>query len=330
MFERVTVGLAVLAVAAVPSGAQAAGIDSDSQAERALADDRPKTEPIVRAWSSPPPTDQESEDDTAALTEAELRRLFPDLQVKTSSSTPFKVLLGAFVPFQLIAIGVGTDVHVGERLRLSALVSLGTTIAHPYRREWETNVYAEVGLGMAALRWSSGTTSIWPVPKLEGKAPSGRELRVVLPSTHSFELEGGVMSGHAVLFRCTANCAPEPSSDSTYVKAALQVAMPYAGIRYAYFRKASSASAHISVTQQFQLATHLIFRPFEQPSPDLWNFGVERVRRRDLGFRVLTRLPLFGCSASGRCVSIDLGAGLLPSPTELFLSWALRVLWAET
>jgi len=308
----------------------AAGIDSDSQTERALANDEHRHSGSLGNWYKPVnPRHRAASDEAPALTEAQLRAVFPDLQVQTSPSIPFKVVLGIIAPFQLYAVGIGTDLYVLPRLRLNAIVTLGATLAHPYRKEWELNVYGEAGVGVAVLRWPSSTTVTWPVPRLESKPSTGNELKVDLPSSHSLEVEGGIISGHAVLFRCTADCAPQPTSWSTYLKAARQVVMPYAGLRYVYFRRAWSARAHIGAKQQFQLAADVVFRPFVQPASDLVNLSADRIGRRQMGFRVMSQLPFFGCSYSGRCVGVEVGAGYLPSPADLFLTLKVTTLWTE-
>jgi len=310
------------------ASARAAGIDSDSQAERAFADDEPKRDSLQERWFRATPQKTEAEAEVPVLTETELRKLFPDLQVQTRQSLPFKLFFGVIAPFQFYAVGIGSDTYVLPWLRLNALVSLGAMLAHPYRKEWEANFYGEAGIGIAALRWQSSTTITWPVPRLEGK-PSGKELHALVPSAHAVEIEGGVMTGHAALFRCTADCAPEAGSQSTYAKAAAQISMPYAGLRYVYFRRAWSAKASIAVAQRFQLAAQLVLRPFVQPARELVNLSTDTISRQALGFRVLSQLPLFGCAAWGGCAGLDVGAGLLPSPRDLFLTVSVTAVWAE-
>jgi hypothetical protein len=321
--------LVVLAVLTCASGARASGIDSDSRAERALAEDKPKKDSLQTRWFNSKPAEPDPETEAPALTEAQHRALFPDLQVQTNASTPFKVSAGIIAPFQLFMVGLGADYYVLSRLRLNALASIGATFADPHGKHWEASFYAETGIGIAALRWQSSTTVTWPVPNREGQPSKAAGLRVIVPSSHSLEVEGGAMNGRAVLFRCTGNCVPQPNSDSTYAKASMQITMPYAGLRYVYFRRAWSASAHIGVKQRFQLAGDVIFPPFVRPAPDLVGVGPRRISRNRVGFRVMSQLPFLGCSAAGNCFGLDVGAGVLPVPAELFLTVSATVLWAE-
>jgi hypothetical protein len=308
----------VLAAVACVTRARAAGIDSDSKAERALGEEKPARRGSTDEWFGVAPTESGSERVDPPLTEKELRELFPDLEVETTHSSPLKVSVGVLAPFQLYGLGLGTDMYVSSRLRVNAIVSFGMTLAHPYRRDWELNTYAEAGLGVVALRWNSHATVAWPDPRRLAQTTMP-ERHALVPSAHSIEVEAGVLSGHAVLFRCTADCM-DPSSASTYDKAALQVTMPYAGLRYVYFRRATSRRAGISVAQRFQLAVHLVTRPFVQPDANLLGLSTDPIARYPLGFRLVSHLPLAGCTLSGICGGLDVGVGFLPSPASPYLT----------
>jgi hypothetical protein len=309
--------IATLTALTVATNAQGAGIDSDSQSERALADDKPTKGSLADWYRGKSPEPQE--DEAAPLTEQELRALFPDLEVETTESTPFRMFLGTVAPFQLFGVGVGTDFYVWSRLRLSSSLILGAMAADPGRMDWEFNVYGEAGVGIAAFRWQSRKAITWPVPKLRSKPIEG-ELRAIVPSAHALEVEVGALSGHHMLYRCTGNCAAQESSEREYTKAALQVVMPYAGLRYVYFRRASSQRAHISVAQRFQLGVHAVLRPFVQPAADLVNEGTQKISRHKVGFRVVSQLPFGGCKPAGICEGLDLAIGWLPSPASFYLS----------
>jgi hypothetical protein len=64
--------------------ARAAGIDSDAQAERALAAEDKPQKGSLDSWDEPRPDQKQDDEAETALTEQELRALEPDLELETT------------------------------------------------------------------------------------------------------------------------------------------------------------------------------------------------------------------------------------------------------
>jgi hypothetical protein len=296
------------------------------QDDAALAqDDKPQGRTL---WhnSVKDPKSEEEPDLEPVMTTDELRRAYPDLELRTNPGSTLSVSTGTLYPFQSIALTVATDIYVLPRLRLSSLVSAG--FLHTFKNDWQFNVYAEAGFGVVAARWQSQTVAQLPVVAARfhrQDATDGPIARAVVPSSHSLELEGGALTGRYALYRCTANCDAESDSQSRE-DASTQLVMPYAGLRYVYYRMARSQQAPFRSASRFQVAADLLVAPFNPPDPRLFSvLWDHHPSRHPVGGRVVFRLPAFKCALLGPCFGLDLTGGYLPTPSDVLAAVSLSV-----
>jgi hypothetical protein len=244
------------------------------QDDAALTDDKPQGRTLWHNSVRDP--DPEPEPDLEpVMTTDELGRAYPDLELQTTPGTTLTVSTSTLYPFQSIALAIGTDVYALPRLRLSVFLSAG--FLNAASDHWRFSVYAEAGVGVVVARWQSQIIAHLPVvaARFRRQDPTdGPMARAVVPSSHSLELEAGALTGYYDLYRCTANCDSEPSV-RTREAAGKQLVIPYAGLRYVYYRLARSQQAPFRSTSRFQVATHVLVAPFNPPDPRLfrvlWN-----------------------------------------------------------
>jgi hypothetical protein len=268
------------------------------------------------------------------LTTAELRAAHPDLQFRVTPPPTLTVSLTSIYPFQPLGIGLSFDVYALPWLRLDALTSVGGTPTVTDR--WRVSLYGETGLGIVVLRSPSQVvTEIKALPTLAGRnfhskrsafdramlgeepPPPGSFVRALVPDFHSLELEGGLFSGQYPLYRCTANCAEDPSVvEHTNEDASLQVTAVYAGLRYVYFRWARSEQVPFVSRFGVEAAVDAITNPFWRSDPHLFNLYDSHPAHDPVGVRVKLRITGAKCAANGPCVGFDLMGGYLPSPAD--------------
>jgi hypothetical protein len=295
------------------------------QDDAALADDKPRGRTLWHNSVKDPEPEPEP-DLEPVMTTDELRRAYPDLELETNPGTTVTVSTSVLYPFQSIALAIGSDVYALPRLRVSAFLSAG--FLNAASASWRFSVYGEGGIGLVVARWQSQTIAHLPVvaARFRRQDPTdGPIARAVVPSSHALELEGGVLSGYYALYRCTANCDSE-ASVRTRETAGKQLVIPYAGLRYVYYRLARSKQAPFRSASRFQVAAHVLVAPFDPPDPQLFRVLWEDHPSHDpVGGRIVFRLPAFKCAILGPCFGLDFTAGYLPSPSDFLGSVSVSV-----
>lgn len=305
------------------------------QDDAALAD-----EPKKQAWPSAGPgrgaaAQQETEAEPA-LTTAELRQRYPDLELRVIPPPTLTLLVPtAIYPFQTLGMGLGYDMYALPRLRLSAIVAIGGSIGGVNGR-WEFSAYGELGVGVTALRWPGQAVARLPGPaaiKFRSKRGTAERLllgeesppeesffHAIVPASHSLEVEAGAFSGHYALYRCTENCTGAPGASPTKESASMQVTLIFAGLRYVYYRSARAARPPLGSLASFEAAVDAISNPFLRPAPDVFNLSDHHPSHHPVGVRVKLRVPALQCSVGGSCLGVDLMGGYLPSPASAMFS----------
>jgi hypothetical protein len=266
------------------------------------------------------------------FTTEELRQRFPDLQLRNTHPPTLTFGLGSVYPFQAFALGVGFDVYALPRLRLSVVGSLGATPI--VNEKWRFSVYADVAVGVVLLRSSSQAFAHLPMlsprPRRSTRSTFERALlgeeppptiRAQVPSAHSLELAAGAFTGLYSLYRCTAHCDEDPVLvEHSNEDASLQTTFLYAGLRYVYYRWASSEQASFRSVGAFEAEVDALTNPFTPHAVDVFNIYEEHPAYNPVGVRVILRIPTIKCAAKGPCFGLDLMGGYLPSPADATFS----------
>jgi hypothetical protein len=315
-------GIGVWAVGLGLSVAVARVALAQPQDDAALADDQDERatprDTMSGSYGSKSAPEPEQELEPVMSTEG-LRRAYPDLELLTTPPPTLTVGMSGVYPFLDIAIGVGFDVYALSRLRLSGFAAGGMT--YTVARKWAGGDYAELGVGVTLMRWGSQTTVELPVvaARFHRKyGDVGPIARAILPSSHSLELEAGAITAYDILYRCTSRC--NDLDYATFDSVGSQLLLPYAGLRYAYYRRATSQQAPFRSTSRFQLAADLLINPLKAPDLNLYTPLRNHPGNSPVGARVVFRFPAFRCAILGPCFGLDLTGGYLPKPSDLLLS----------
>lgn len=310
------------------------------QDDAALADVPDKARPHASSSPlSPSPTspEDESRDDESepVLTTAELRRAYPDVELRTAPFLTLTLVGAGIYPFQAVGLGLGVDVYPLERLRLSAV---GTGGSMPTVNDrWTYSLYGEAGLGLVVARWRGQTIAELPVfaaryyrPRRtpgarflwgDDRPTDGPVVRALVPTSHSLELEAGAFTGRYPLYRCTAHCDEDPRLvEHTNEDAGLQAVFLYAGVRYVYYRSARSEQAPFRSLAWFEAAVDALTNPVTPNDSGLFNLYDHHPSHGPLGVRVKLRIPAIKCIPNGPCIGVDLMGGYLPSPADATFS----------
>jgi len=342
----VLVGVPRVALAQVQDDAALADVPPDAPAD--VPDEKPSplqsSAPSTKAASYPgsddrstTPNDPEADLEPPTPT-AELRRAYPDLQVRVTPPPALTVSLMSIYPFQPFGLGLSYDVYALPWLRLSASLSVGGTAIMNDR--WRPSGYADVSVGIVVLRSPTEVvTEIKGLPTLiarnfhskrsaldrliigEEQPPAGSFVRAMVPAFHSLELEAGGFSGLYPLYRCTAHCAEDPDVvGHTNEDASRQVTAIFAGLRYVYFRWARSEQVPFVSRFGFEAAVDAITNPFWSPDQNLLNLRDYHPAEHPVGLRVKLRIIGAKCGANGPCVGFDFMGGYLPTPNDALVS----------
>ena len=297
---------------------------AEEPAEPEELEERPKNEAQARLQRK-----RQLEAEMAAtlpLTSAEMRQAYPDLEIDNTPHVKLGIFLGALVPFQVLGFGLSTDIYVAQPLRLSGFTSLGITPGLNNKPVW--NAYAEVGLGFVLAQWMRETTVKLPVRVVRpglgrvSVSPATEDpvmRRGTLPVAHSLKLEAGMISGYYGLWRCTADCENPDFSERTLEGRATQLAVPFAGVRYVYYRWARSLETPFRSVQRFQFAADVVTRPINDPEPGLLNVRGKVIKQSPVGARFIFKLPGFQKDPNSLAASLDFTVGYFPSPSDLIL-----------
>lgn len=291
---------------------------------------------------APPTAATQDEEIEPPLTTDELRKAYPDLELKTTQTFFLSVIGAGIYPFQAAALGLGVDAYLFERLRLSAVATGGGV---PTAGDaWTYSLYGEAGVGFVIARWPGQTVAALPVlaaryyrPRRgpaeryllgDDRPTGGPVVRAIVPTSHSLELEGGAFTGRYPLYRCTAHCDEDPGVVA-HVKedAGLQVAFLYAGVRYVYYRWARSEQAPFRSMAWFEAAVDALTNPFTPDDAGLFNLYDNHPSHGPLGVRVKLRAPAIKCIPNGPCLGVDLMGGYLPSPADATFSINVIGVW---
>jgi hypothetical protein len=305
-------------------------VRAQPQADAALADDPKRTDSLARwrtarATEEPPLTTAEP-----PLTTAELRDAYPDLELSATPHRRVGLFLGAVAPFQLIALGFSADVYFLPRFRVSSFVTGG---ALKNSQESRISMYAELGLGLVLGRWRRTTTIALPAPSSSPSTARSYStdtavLHGTVPVSHSLEVELGAITGYYPLYRCVDGCITTASTRPTLERFdARQLLIPFAGLRYGYYRWARSRSVPFRSTQRFEVSADLLTRPVNNnPPPGLVDADARPIKRGTVGARVTLRLPAIQTSPTAPAIGLDVVAGYLPSPGDVILQFSFSVL----
>jgi len=282
---------------------------------------------VTSGTDPPPPRVDEAPELEPVMTTDQLRHAYADLELSTIPGSTLTVGISSIYPFQAAALSVGTDSYLLPRLRLSTLFSAGFSPTNTDKENF--SVYGEASVGVAAWRWHSHTIAELPVvaARFHRENPAdGPIARAVVPSSHSLELEAGALTGYYDLYRCTANCGDPDFSRRTADPAGTQLLIPYAGLRYVYYRYARSKQAPFRSASRFQLAADVLTAPFKPPDPRLFTVLYNsHPSHHPIGGRLLFRFPAIKCAVLGPCFGIDLSAGYLPTPSDFIGSLSMSV-----
>lgn len=279
-----------------------------------------------RAPAAPPAPDPEP-----TFTTAELQQRFPDLQLRVTHPPTFSLGLSSIYPFQAFALGLGFDVYALPRLRLSVATAAGATPI--VNEKWRFSLYADVAVGVVLLRSTNQTDASIPMLSARPRRPTrstferamfGEEppptIRAQVPTSHSLELAAGAFTGLYSLHRCTAHCDDPVLVEHTNEDASLQTTFLYAGLRYVYYRWASSERAPFRSVGAFEAEVDALTNPFTPHDSDVFNNYNQHPSYNPVGVRVTLRIPTIKCAAKGPCFGLDLMGGYLPSPADATFS----------
>jgi hypothetical protein len=179
------------------------------------------------------------------------------------------------------------------------------------------------------VRGQSETTVKLPVrvPRLsrnDSDEPPRMRLGIV-PSSHSLEVEAGMLSGYYALYRCTAACDEPQVSARTMANAGRQLAVPFAGLRYVYYRFARSRETPFRAKQRFLLGADVLTRPIDNPAAGLQNVRGKVIEQSPVGGRVAIQFPGFQKNPNSLAMSMDLTLGYLPSPSDVIVHASLAL-----
>lgn len=265
--------------------------------------------------------------DAPPLSLQQLRQEYSDLEVAATPQSGIGFFLGSVVPFQAFALGLNADLYALPRLRFSGFATLG--ISPTLNGESMISGYAEGSVGVAVLQSIRETSVNLPVPTprlpVGPGAPVAKQ-RGMVPVSHSLELEIGALTGQYTLYECTDNCIdangfPTAVEDRTMQRAGSQLAIPFAGLRYVYYRWARSKNTPFRSIQRFQIAAHVLTRPFNDPAPGLQKTTGQVIKQQDVGGRVIFQFPGFQRSPDALAFSVDMTLGWLPSPSDAILQF---------
>lgn len=322
---------------AIAAGLGGPGIArAQPQDDAALADAPPKKQAWPSSGRSLGATAQQEAETAPALTTAELRQRYPDLELRVTPPPTLTLLVPTVIyPFQTLGIGLGFDMYAVPRLRVSATMAIGGSIGGVSGR-WEFSAYGELGVGVAVLRWPGQAVARLPGPdalSFRSKRSAGERFilgeegppeesffQAIVPAFHSLEVEVGAFGGHYPLYRCTENCTGEPGVSPTKESASMQVTLVYAGLRYVYYRSARSARPPLSSLAGFEAAVDALNNPFSRPGPEVFNLSDHHPSHDPVGVRVKLGVPALKCSVGGSCLGVDLMGGYLPSPASAMFS----------
>lgn len=287
----------------------------------------------------PPAADEQKEADRPPpMTTAELRRAYPDLQVRDVPPLTLGIYVNSVYPLQTFGLGVGLEVYALPRLRLSVMGAVGASqVAND---EWSPSFYTEASMGVVLLRGTGRTVAELPSSASrhfrskrtafdrfmlgEEQPPAELYDHALVPTSHSLELEGGLFSGLYPLYRCTAQCDQDPT-ERTKADASRQVTLLFAGVRYVYYRWARSRLAPFRTLAGFEAAVDAIHNPVAPVDPQLFNLYNTHPSHDPIGVRVNLRFRGVKCTDDGPCVGFNLMGGYLPSPSDGLFSANIEV-----
>lgn len=278
---------------------------------------------LSRAQAATPEAEAEAE---PTLTTGELRQHFRDLELTVARPPTLTVGLATIYPFEAFALALAFDVYVVPRLRLSLVANPG--LAPDINRKWRFSGYADAAIGLVLVSANSQTYASVPLlskrPRRSKRSTFERlmlgeepppTIRAQVPSSHSLELAAGAFSGRYPLYRCTAHCDEDPVVvEHTKEDASLQTTFLYAGLRYVYYRSASSKRAPFQSVGAFESGVDALTNPFTPHDENVFDIYDEHPSYNPVGVRVTLRLPAMTCGPKGPCLGLDLMGGYLPSP----------------
>lgn len=266
-------------------------------------------------------------DDSPRLSPGELSRMLPDLE--TAEAPPTLLVapqLGMHVPYQVLGVGLSADVYALTWLRLSALYYFGFSPTH---NDVQATSYAEASLGVRVFARASQTALDLTTRAIAYADPV--TLKAFVPSSHSLFVEGGALIGFFSSARCTANCELAVYDEEGLVADDRQYVLPFAGLRYVYFYRATSEHARLRNRTYLQVYAHAIGRAFNAPSHTLYSWRGDPFDRSPIGGRIGVDVPpprfcLADAVLHTGCAQAGVALGYTPTPGFVFFEFHVSYL----
>jgi hypothetical protein len=214
-------------------------------------------------------------------------------------------------------------------LSLTLIYSAGFGLSG--HEEHTLNHYGEAFIGVRWLRIASErAVDLLPKQKDEHRAwnvPAPEPtLKVWYPSSHSFFVEGGMITGFTSFERCPGSCGavPEPPPGSDEPELPLENRQLFylaGGLRYRYFVHATSNVTEMNRRLSLSVWAQLIGKPLNDDGHALRWYDGREVERAEIGWRAGVDIP-WGLSSG---VQFNLMGGYLPMPASVLFALGISV-----
>jgi hypothetical protein len=259
----------------------------------------------------------------AALPGLEVRQEPPGFVWKPSISSNY--------PFQLYGAEIAFEISPQPWLSLMLLYSVGFGLSG--HEKHTLNHYGEAFLGVRFLRLASErAVDLVPKQKDEHRAwnvpPPEPTLKVWYPSSHSFFVDAGMITGFTSFERCPGSCAdvPDPPANSDEPEPKLplenrQLFYLAGGLRYRYFVYATSKLKEMNRRMALSLWAQLISKPLNDDGHALRWYDEREVERAEIGWRAGADIP-WGLQSG---IQFNVMGGYLPMPASVLIGLGITV-----
>ncbi|MGC4094801.1 MAG: serine protease [Polyangiaceae bacterium] len=224
--------------------------------------------------------------------DAARQRFLDSLETKKSlPAARIGITAAVQAPFQILGVGAGAKLRLGERLNLDLRYAFGW---HVESAGYALSHYAQGLVGIALANWNAQTNArlVVDVERHAGLTVF-HYVPAKIPSVHSLVAEAGVVSGKLNFVTPSA--------------LAQQVVLPLAGLRYTYFYYANSEYLAGATKGSVDLALHAI-GPLLLGAPDNASaIGGPPINRNAIGFQAEV-----DWQPSRSSSQVDFGLGYLP------------------
>jgi hypothetical protein len=269
---------------------------------------------------------QKPEDEAPRMSTQELRQTLPDLNLRESPpSVLFAAQFGMHIPYQVLGVGLGVDLYPARWLRLGALYSFGFS---PTGTDAVGSHYAEAVLGVAVFDSIADRAVELTTRAIPYADPV--TLNTFVPSSRALFVEGGALTGFFSPTRCTANCRAE-GAQKTLVADDRQFVVPFVGLRYVSYYRASSEHAGFQKRSYLQIYAHAFGKALNAPDHPIYDHKGDSFDNGWFGGRVGIDTPPFSnCLADvvlhTGCAQGGLALGYTPAPGFAFFEFHISYL----